>query len=159
MVKHSALAKNNHTRNQINEFDLIQSEINQIFNEHLASPFLFTKDTNSQMLKPLIDLSENDKEVKISAELPDMNTQDIHLKVSDDGYLTISGKKTNSNTHTDDGYYFSERSYGVVHRTIALPADVNMDKITAKFEKGVLKINIPKNEKAQQKMKEIQIQE
>lgn len=140
------------------EVDSIQNEINRIFENHLV-PFS-KSDNNSQFLEPNIEISETSSKILVSAELPGMNTNDINLHISKDGYLTLSGEKTDSHEQEDDeGYYFSERSYGFFNRTIALPSDIDEEHATATFEKGVVKINIPKIKTEKPTLKKISVKE
>ena len=89
-----------------------------------------------------------------------MSADNINLHISKDGYLTISGEKTNTHEQQDDeGFYFSERSYGFINRTIELPSDIDEENVNASFEKGLLKITIPKLKSEKQNPKKIQIKE
>ena len=108
-------------------------------------------------IEPKIEMIDGENNVQIQAELPGMKDDDIDIDVSDDGFLTIRGEKHNDFEEKSEGMYFSERSYGMVSRTVALPSDVDMDKIDAKFTNGVLKINLPKTELAKQKIHKIKV--
>ena len=91
-------------------------------------------------------------------EIPGMNEKDIDLKVSSDGYLSISGEKRNETKAKDKDNYFSEISYGMFKRTIQLPWDLDYDATTAKCDNGVLKVSIPKSQVEKQKFKKISIE-
>ena len=109
-------------------------------------------------LEPDIEVRDNPKEITVSAELPGLAPQDIDIQVSDEGYLTISGEKKHQTEEKGEGFYFSERSYGMFQRVVNLPSDeINRDKITAEFENGVLNISLPKLESAKKKVKKINI--
>ncbi len=115
---------------------------------------------DAQWLEPNIEFSENSKEINVSAELPGMSPDSILVNVSQDGYLTISGEKNHHHEEANEetGTYFSERSYGMIQRTIPLPQDLNYDATSADFENGVLFIHIPKSEAATKKVKKIPVQ-
>ena len=134
-----------------------QNALEQFFN-HTLNPWQISD--NSPWLEPNIEVSENAKSIQVSAELPGMAPQDIQVDVSQDGYLTISGEKHHQTEETDEqtGAYFSERSYGMIQRTVPLPTDLNYDKTSANFENGVLCINIPKTEVAARKVKRVAVQ-
>lgn len=140
------------------EVNSIQNEINHIFNKHIAPLEHFGQMEN--LLEPNIEISETAKNVRVTAELPGMSADDINLHISKDGYLTISGEKTDTHEQQDDeGFYFSERSYGFINRTIALPSDIDDENVSATFEKGLLKINIPKTKTETPNPKKIKIKE
>lgn len=92
---------------------------------------------------PAMDISEKKGSYEISAELPGMDENNIELNISD-GMLTIAGEKTNERKEEEEGYYFQERHYGSFRRSVRVPDDVNVDKIDARFQKGVLKVTLPR---------------
>jgi HSP20 family protein len=103
---------------------------------------------------PQIDVSETDKELKVQAELPGVDEKDVEVMLNN-GMLTIRGeKKTEAE---DKARRISERYYGRFERELALPFDVQEDKVAAKFNNGVLTITLPKSEQATQKAKRIEI--
>lgn len=109
-------------------------------------------------LEPDIEVRDNPKEITVSAELPGLDPKDIDIQVSDEGFLTISGEKKHQTEEKSEGFYFSERSYGMFQRVVNLPTDeINRDKITAEFDNGVLNISLPKLESAKKKVKKIAI--
>ena len=115
-------------------------------------------DNTMRFLEPDIEVRDNPKEITVSAELPGLDPNDIDIQVSDDGYLTISGEKKHQTEEKSEGFYFSERSYGMFQRVVNLPTDeINREKITAEFDKGVLNITLPKLESAKKKLKKIAI--
>jgi len=99
---------------------------------------------------PSVDISENDKEVRIQAEMPGMDENDIDLSLSD-GVLTLQGEKKESREEKDKGRTYTECRYGKFRRDIPLPASVDPDKVDAKYEKGVLTVTMPKTEQAKPK--------
>lgn len=141
------------------EVDHIQNEINRIFNKHLA-PHHWQDNTDLNLLEPDIDIFETDKAVMVEAELPGMKASDIDVQISKEGYLTIRGEKTNTHEETnEDGYYFSERSFGFLNRSIALPETCQPEKAEADFKNGVLKITIPKETNEKEAPKKVKIKE
>lgn len=105
---------------------------------------------------PSVDVTENDKEVKVSAELPGMDDKDIEVSLSKDS-LTIKGEKREEKEDKGKDYYRMERSYGSFSRTIPLPVEVDTDKAEATFKKGVLEIRLPKTAKALEERKKIAV--
>lgn len=105
---------------------------------------------------PRIDVTESEKELKIAAELPGINEKDIDVSVTRDT-LTIKGEKKEEKEDDGKDYYRMERSYGAFCRTIPLPVEVETDKISASYKKGILNIMIPKSAKAIESKKKIAI--
>ena len=105
---------------------------------------------------PAIDMSEDEKAYKISAELPGLDTKDVDVSVSGN-MLFLRGEKRQEKEEKDKNYYFSERAYGSFQRAFELPASVDHDKISADVSKGVLTIILPKTPGAQKQPKKIEV--
>ena len=105
---------------------------------------------------PAIDMSEDEKAYKISAELPGIDAKDIDVLVSGD-MLVLKGEKRREKEEKEKNYHYSERAYGSFQRPFELPASVDRDKIAADFSKGVLTITLPKRAEAQRPTKKIEI--
>jgi HSP20 family protein len=103
---------------------------------------------------PSVEIVETEKDVRIAAELPGMDENDVELTVSDD-VLTIRGEKKTE--VKDEGRHFSERYYGHFERRIPLPFEVEDDQAEASFENGVLTVTLPKSAKAEARTKRIAI--
>lgn len=108
-------------------------------------------------IEPKIDISNDKNAVKIVAEMPGINQDDIDLKISEDGYLTISGEKRNVTEENVKNNYFKEISYGMFKRTIPLPWDLDYEAAEAEYENGVLNLCIPKSQNEKQKYKKINV--
>lgn len=108
-------------------------------------------------LEPKIEVAENKDAVTVSAELPGIDAKDIDLQISSDGYLTISGEKKSTKEHNNRDNYFSEIYYGMVKRTIPLPWDLDYNKADAKYNDGLLSIEIPKTQVEKAKVKKINV--
>jgi HSP20 family protein len=105
---------------------------------------------------PAIDVAENGKAYKITAELPGMETKDIDVTVSGD-MLTIKGEKRQEKEEKEEDLYLCERSYGSFQRSFTLPPGVNRDKISSELVKGVLTVTLPKTAEAQKPHKKIEV--
>jgi HSP20 family protein len=105
---------------------------------------------------PAIDMSEDEKSYKITAELPGLDAKDVDLSISGD-MLVLKGEKRQESEQKDKNYHFSERAYGSFQRAFELPASVDRDKVTADFAKGVLTVTLMKTAAAQEKAKKIEI--
>lgn len=96
---------------------------------------------------PAVDMAQTDEALIVKAEIPGLKADEIELSVHD-STLSISGEKKAHAEESDEHYYHVERRCGSFHRTIALPADVDADKIDAECSDGVLTITLPKAEQA-----------
>jgi len=139
-------SERNVTRPASNPFLALQQEIDRLFEGFTRG---FAGFPAREML-PSMDLSETDKEIEITAELPGLEEKDIQLNVADN-VLTIRGDKKNEREETKKDYHLVERSYGSFARTVQLPDGVNADSIKAVMSKGVLKVTVPKPAPAQTK--------
>ncbi|SPH17470.1 Spore protein SP21 [Defluviimonas aquaemixtae] len=108
------------------------------------------------MFGPSTDVSETDKNVEVTVELPGMTDKDIDISLSGDA-MTIRGEKKVEHEEKRKGLYMSERAYGAFYRTIPLPPGVDTDKADAKFRNGVLTVTLPKTPEAQAKVKRIPV--
>jgi HSP20 family protein len=105
-----------------------------------------------------MNVSETDKEVRVSAELPGVSEKDIDVSLHDD-LLTIRGEKRFEEERGDEkeNYHFVERSYGSFQRSLRLPFKADASQVQASFHNGVLTVTVPKSSQ-QQTAHRIQIQ-
>ena len=103
---------------------------------------------------PSVEISDNDKDVKVTAEVPGLEEKDIEVLL-DDGVLTLRGEKRSE--AEDKDRQFSERYYGRFERRIPLGYEIEEDKIDARFRNGVLTVTLPKTAKARSQAKRIEI--
>jgi HSP20 family protein len=108
------------------------------------------------MLKRNTDITETEDRVLIKAELPGIEEKDIELTLLGN-MLTIRGEKKHEKEEKDENHYLGDRYYGSFRRTLQLPADIDQDKAEATFDKGVLKISVPKMEESKSKKIEINV--
>jgi HSP20 family protein len=96
---------------------------------------------------PAVEVTENDKEILVTAELPGMTDKDVEISFEDD-VLTISGEKKEEHREErdDNRFYVWERSYGSFRRSFSLPGNVNAAQIAASFQNGILTVRLPKSE-------------
>ena len=105
---------------------------------------------------PPVDISEDDKEYTLKAELPGMNKEDVKVTV-ENGVLSITGERKDEKEAKDKKYHRIERSYGSFIRSFALPEGALADKIGAEFKDGILKLHLLKDEKAKAKAVDVKI--
>jgi len=105
---------------------------------------------------PLVDITEDEKEYTVKAEIPEMKKEDIKINVHDD-VLTISGERKYEKEEKGKKYHRVERAYGSFIRSFTLPEDADGAKVNAEYKDGVLKVRLPKSEKAKPKAIEVKI--
>jgi HSP20 family protein len=105
---------------------------------------------------PSVDISETEDKFLIKAELPGLETKDVNVSISGE-LLTISGEKKKETEEKDEHHHFVERYSGSFERSFRIPVNVKPDKVEAIFDKGILRVTLPKEEKAREK--EIEIKE
>ena len=148
-------------RANVDPFRGFQREMNRLFDDFFNDFPLALRPGERGLatvgFSPRVDVSETDKEVRVSAELPGMDEKDIIVEM-DDAAITIRGEKKEEKEEKDNNWYTREQSYGSFHRMIPLPASVEGEKANAKFKKGILTITVPKKDEKQAKRKAIKIE-
>jgi HSP20 family protein len=136
-----------------NPFLALHREMNRMFDEAFRSFDIGSFGSPTMMGWPSVELNETEKEVKVVAELPGLDQNDVAIELSDD-VLIISGEKKSETE--DKARRFSERYYGRFERRIPVD-DVDQDKVAASFKDGILTVTLPKVPTAQRKVKRIAI--
>jgi HSP20 family protein len=142
---------------EFNPFLTLHREMNRLFEDAFRGFDLATSSSDRfldhAMGWPKIEVSESDKDVKITAELPGLDEKDVKIELAN-GVLAIKGEKK---TDTEDkDRLFSERYYGRFERRIPVE-DVDEENISASFKNGELTVTMPKLPQAQVKVKRIAI--
>jgi HSP20 family protein len=125
----------------------MQQEMNRFFDEFFGERQGEMAESNWM---PTVDVSENDAEMIVRAELPGMKQEDIDVNLQDN-ILTLSGEKKQDEKVEKENYHRIERSYGSFTRSFTLPENVKADDVKASFKDGVLSITLPKTEAAKPK--------
>jgi HSP20 family protein len=105
---------------------------------------------------PLVDITEDEKEYLIQAELPGMKKEDVRLAV-ENGVLAISGERKFEKEEKGRKYHRIERAYENFVRRFSVSEDADGSRVTANFKDGMLQVHLPKSVKAKQKTVEIKI--
>lgn len=133
------------------EVNSLQREMNRMFDSFFQEP-----DESSSMSAwyPSVDIKETPDVIDVYAELPGMTKKDIKISIREN-VLQISGEKQREEHEDDANYHRMERIYGTFSRSFTLPTKVQMDKVNAVFNDGVLHLALPKAE--EEKPRQIQI--
>lgn len=140
--------------NPVRELAGIQREINRIFEDFFGENF---ERGIEKAWGPAVDITEDDKNIYLKADLPGMTQKDIKVSI-EDGVLTISGERKSEREEKKGGkFYRLERVYGQFCRSFTLPDHIEPTKITAEYKDGVLTLTIPKTEEKKSKAIEIEV--
>ena len=138
--------------------DDVENRMSRFIDRALSDPFNAETFPHVIGWVPATEIIETPEELILTAELPGMDQKDIDLTV-EEGVLTLRGEKLEEKkeTEADKKVYLFERNYGSFERSFALPLAVDSAKITAAFDKGVLKIHMPKTIEAKAKGRKVEI--
>lgn len=135
----------------------IQDEMNRLFDRFfIRSPWEEQEGLDAINWSPSMDISETDNEFVVSAELPGLKREDIHITYTN-GILKIEGERKKDKEEKDTNFHRVERVYGKFCRTFQLPSQIKNDKINADFKDGILKINLPKADEVKPKEIEVKV--
>jgi HSP20 family protein len=142
-------------RDEGDPFMTLHREMNRLFDDVFRGFDMAPFGGVSRMASwPHVEVVDNDKDVRISAELPGLEDKDVEVLIGD-GVLTIRGEKKSA--IEDKERAFSERTYGRFERRIPLAWEVEEDKIEASFKSGVLTVTLPKSAESRSEVKRIAV--
>jgi len=133
-----------------NPFMSLQREIDRLFDDFTRGFPVFSNGGAVAELLPNMDVTETDKQIEITAELPGLEEKDVQVNLADN-VLTIRGEKKAEKEEKDKTYRLVERSYGAFVRSLELPEGIDANAIKATIDNGLLKVTVPKPAPAQVK--------
>ena len=146
------------TMNALNRFEPfratsgLESQVSRIFNE------LFDRSQESNLTSwaPAVDIFENEHELVVKADLPDVQPEELDIRV-ENNILAIRGERKFEKKVDEKNYLRVERSYGSFARSFSLANTVNSEAIKADYKDGVLTLTIPKREEAKPKQIKVSV--
>ena len=136
------------------------AEMEQRLSTYLGRPAVRTEGGKEAMTvaewSPLVDITEDEKEYLIKADLLDVKKEDVKLTVQND-VMSISGERKYEKEEKGKKYHRVERAYGSFMRSFTVPEDADGTKISAEYKDGVLNVHLPKSEKAKPKSIEVKV--
>src|SRR5687767_756952 len=125
----------------LRELGTLQSEMNRLFNTVFDGP----TPTGGTMRRwmPAMNLLESGDDFVLKADLPGLSEEDVNIELEDSN-LTISGERKTERQSEGEGYYRVGRATGSFSRSLTLPKGVDPEAVTARFDRGVLEVRIPK---------------
>ncbi len=151
------LSKNSSNRNlssknrRMGDYDLLKN-FDDFFNRGVEDYY----DPSITTFLPLVNIEETADAYNVEAEIPGVKKEDIDVSVKDD-YLVLKGEKKGFNEEKKDKYHRVERSFGSFYRTIALPSDIDKEKVNAVLKDGILHVQIKKSQNIDVSAKKITI--
>ena len=106
---------------------------------------------------PEVDISQDEHEYLLKADLPEIKKDDLRVTV-EDGILCVSGERKSEKEDEKRKFHRVERSYGSFRRSFTLPADTDSKKVTAEFRDGVLKVHLPTTAIAKTKALQVKVE-
>lgn len=131
----------------------LQEQINRIFGDVMGRT---GEESNLTPWAPAVDIYETEHELVVKADLPDVNPQDLDIRV-ENNVLTIRGERKFENKVKEENYLRVERAYGSFSRSFSLASSVKLDAIKADYQNGVLTLSIPKREEAKPKQIKVNV--
>jgi HSP20 family protein len=125
----------------------LQEQINRMFGEGVGHA---GEESNLTPWAPAVDIYETENELVVKADLPDVNPQNLDIRV-ENNILTIRGERKFESKVNEDNYLRIERAYGSFSRSFSLANSVKSDAIKADYQNGVLTLSLPKREEAKPK--------
>jgi HSP20 family protein len=135
------------------EFATLQDRMNRLFRESYNDAGQDESLTTSRFA-PAVDVSEDEHQDTLKIEVPGIDEKDIDIRV-ENNTLTVHGERKIEKEEKEENYRRVERQYGSFTRNFTLPTTVDTENVSADYDKGVLKISLPK--KAEAKPKQIKV--
>ena len=134
------------------EFSTLQDRMNRLFRDSFGPEGQEALTTTS--FAPAVDVYEDEHNVTLKIEVPGIDEKDIDVRI-ENHTLTVHGERKYETDEKEENYRRIERQYGSFTRSFTLPTTVDHEKVSANYEKGVLKITLAK--KAEAKPKQIKV--
>lgn len=138
------------------ELEEMSNRLSRIFGRPLPPKEGGKEEMTVAEWSPLVDITEDEKEYLIKAELPEVKKEDVKISIHDD-VLSISGERKYEKEEKGKKYHRVERAYGSFLRSFTLPEDTDAGKISADYKDGVLKVHLAKSGKAKPKSVEVKV--
>jgi len=135
------------------EFSTLQDRMNRLFRESYG-PEGREESLTTTSFAPPVDVYEDEHTVSLKIEVPGIDEKDIDVRI-ENNVLTVHGERKFEKEEKEENFRLVERQYGSFTRTFTLPTTVDAEKVSANYDKGILKIALPK--KAEAKPKQIKV--
>ena len=137
------------------ELETIEQRLESLMGRSLT-PWERESTLSQRVWSPVVDISENEQEYVVKAELPQIPKEDVKVSVRN-GVLEISGERKSESEQKGQQFCRVERAYGTFLRSFTLPPGAESQKAQANLREGVLTVKITKNPQAAPKALEVKI--
>jgi HSP20 family protein len=137
----------------VHDLQSLQNEVNRLFSDDRSNAFA-DEGIARGAWNPTVDIFENKDRIVIMGDLPGMNREDIHLTF-ENNVLTLSGERRFEKKDEADKYHRVECSYGTFTRSFAVQQTESIEHVTAEYNNGILRIDLPKREEVKARRIEI----
>ena len=134
------------------EFSTLQDRMNRLFRDSFGEGREEALTTST--FAPAVDVYEDEHNITLKIEVPGIDEKDIDVRI-ENHTLTVHGERKFEKEEKEENYRRVERQYGSFTRSFTLPNTVDPEKVSANYDKGVLKIKLAK--KAEAKPKQIKV--
>jgi HSP20 family protein len=138
------------------ELEEVSTRLNRLFHQPLGRRLIDDEGSLMAEWAPAVDVQETDGEYLIKADLPDVKKEDVHVELQD-GMLCLRGERRQEKEEKGKKFHRVERAYGQFERRLALPSEVDPQKVAAEFKNGVLNVHLPKSASAKPKAVEVKV--
>jgi HSP20 family protein len=133
------------------EFSTLQDRMNRLFRDSYGDN---QEALTTTTFAPAVDVYEDEHNISLKIEVPGIDEKDIDVRI-ENNTLTVHGERKFEKEEKEENFRRVERQYGSFTRSFTLPTTVDAEKVTANYDKGVLKIQLAK--KAEAKPKQIKV--
>lgn len=140
----------------LSRFRTLTADFDRWFDSLLLPEFRSTVSAGAWV--PPMEVEETDEELRCVLEVPGMRPEEIEITV-EDNVLTIAGEKKAEHEASGVGYHFSERQYGRFVRRLQLPGVFDRNRVSARYENGLLIVTLPKVEEARPRRVQIEVRQ
>src|SRR5678815_4011597 len=138
------------------DFSTLQDRINRIFQESVNRGGSDEALTTSNLAPP-VDVYEDEHNITLKIEVPGIDEKDINVSI-ENNTLTVHGERRFEKDEKEENFHRVERMYGSFTRSFTLPNTVDLEQVSAHYEKGVLKIRLAKKAEAKPKLIKVNVE-
>jgi HSP20 family protein len=137
------------------EFSTLQDRMNSLFRQNYGTEGREESLTTSSFA-PAVDVYEDEHQVTLKIEVPGVDEKDIDVRI-ENNVLTVHGERKFEKEEKEENFRRVERQYGSFTRTFTLPNTVDSENVQASYDKGILKIALPKKSEAKPKQIKVNV--
>jgi len=137
------------------ELATLQERMNRLFNDQFNG-YSSGESLTAGSFVPPVDVYEDEHGIQLKMEVPGIEEKDIDIRL-ENNVLTVNGQRQLAKEEKEENFHRIERRYGSFSRTFTLPNSVDNEKVSASYDKGVLKIALAKRAEAKPKQIKVEI--